>query len=276
MSAVFSRLLLATEHSEFDSGAEALALAMARRCDLPLQVVLPLASNPEYEAMAPEMAAREEALAAAALRSLAAQATREGVAVQWQARRGPDLAREIVDEAEECGADLLVIRRRGKRGFLAKLLLGQMVRDVVVRSPCSVLVAPRGARMWSRGVLAALDPSSPDMTPVATAAAIAAECALPLTVVSVGAAEEGVAGRVCSTARALGVEAQVQWRGGRPHEQIVAAAREAGADLVVIGRRGEETVAHAWLGGVAQKVIGFAEVPVLVAVGPSPTTAGSP
>ncbi len=276
MSAVFSRLLLATEHSEFDSGAEALAWAMARRCELPLQVVLPLASNPEYEAMAPEVAAREEAQAAAALRSLAGQAAREGVAVQLQARRGPDLAREIVDEAVECGADLLVIRRRGKRGFLARLLLGQMVRDVVVRSPCSVLVAPRGARMWSRGVLAALDPSSRDMTPVATAAAIAAECRLPLTVVCVGAAEEAVPEHVRSTARALGVQAQVLWRSGRPHEQIVAAAREAGADLVVIGRRGDETLAHAWLGGVAQKVIGFADVPVLVAVGPTSTPAGSP
>ncbi len=271
MSAVFSRLLLATEHSEFDAGAEALALAMASRCGLSLRVVLPLASNPEYEALAPELAAREEALAAAALRSLAGQAGRAGVAVELQARRGPDLAREIVDEAAECAADLLVIRRRGRRGFLANLLLGQMVRDVVVRSPCSVLVAPRAARMWSHAVLAALDPSSTDMTPVATAAAIAAECALPLTVVCVGAADEAELGRVRSTAQALGVQAQVQRRDGRPHEQIAAAAREAGADLVVIGRRGDETVAHAWLGGVAQKVIGFADLPVLVAVG-----AGSP
>ena len=36
MSAVFHHLLLATEHSEFDSGAEALAFALARRCQLPL------------------------------------------------------------------------------------------------------------------------------------------------------------------------------------------------------------------------------------------------
>ncbi len=276
MSTLFSRLLLATEHSEFDAGAEALALAMAQRCGLPLRVVLPLASNPEYEAMAPELAAREEAQAAAALRSLAGQAGRAGVAVELQARRGPDLAREITDEAAECKADLLVIRRRGKRGFLAHLLLGQMVRDVVVRAPCSVLVAPRGARMWSRAVLAALDPSSPDMTPVANAAAIAAECSLPLDVVCVGAADEAVLDRVRSTARALGVQARVQRRDGKPHEQIAAAARETGADLVVIGRRGDETVAHAWLGGVAQKVIGFADVPVLVAVGPAICPGGTP
>ena len=58
MSGTFSRLLLATEHSEFDAGAEALAFAMARRCGLPLAAVLPVSSNPEFEVVAPELAAR--------------------------------------------------------------------------------------------------------------------------------------------------------------------------------------------------------------------------
>jgi len=53
-------------------------------------------------------------------------------------------------------------------------------------------------------------------------------------------------------------------RSGRPHEQILAAAKELGADLLVIGRHGDDAAARAWLGGVAQKVIGLAERPVLV------------
>lgn len=270
MATVFTRLLLATEHSEFDGGAETLALAMARRCGLPLQVVLPLLSNPEFEALAPQVAAREEALAAASLKALAARAAKEGVAVELRARRGAELAREIVAEAAACGADLLVIRRRGRRGFLANLLLGQMVRDVVVRAPCSVLVAPRAAVLWSRQVLAAWDPAQGDMTPVSTGAAVAAECGLPLAVVCVGPHGDDVAQRARAAARGLGVEARVLLRDGRPHEQIAAVARELGADLLVVGRRGEESLTHAWLGGVAQKVIGFADVPVLVAVPATP------
>ncbi|TXT36738.1 MAG: Universal stress protein UspA-like protein [Comamonadaceae bacterium] len=51
MAELFTRLLLATEHTEYDTGAEAMALALARRCQLPLATVLPLVSNPEYEAL---------------------------------------------------------------------------------------------------------------------------------------------------------------------------------------------------------------------------------
>ena len=60
MAELFARLLLATEHTEFDSGAETVALAMAQRCKLPLDTVFPLVSNPEYEALAPQIAARAE------------------------------------------------------------------------------------------------------------------------------------------------------------------------------------------------------------------------
>ena len=197
MTHAFTQLLLATEHSEQDAGAEALAFAMAQRCGLPLAAVLPIVSNPEYEALAPQLAGR-----------LARVLVREGA----QARR----------------ADLLVIRRRGKRGLLANLLVGDMVRNVVTHSPCSVLVVPRASQMWTRRVLVALDPATADMTPVATAAAIAAECAEEL------------------------------------NKRL--KDKQLGADLIVIGRHGGDSLSRAWLGGVAQKVIGLAEEPVLVAV----------
>ncbi|HEX7440686.1 MAG TPA: universal stress protein [Caldimonas sp.] len=281
MSPVFSRLLLATEHTEFDTGAEQIAPALARRCGAPLMIVLPLVSNPEYEAQAPQLAARAEAEAAERLAQLRATTAAVGVAAELHARRGPEPYREIVDEARERGADLIIIRRRGRRGLLANLLLGEMVRNVVAHAPCSVLVAPRGARLWSRGVLVAVDPQTTDMTPVATAAAIAADCALPLSVVGVAdaatdaleQADEALQ-RALATARAFGIAADGSVRVGRPHQQILEAARQSGADLLVIGRHGDDTLARAWLGGVAQKVIGLADLPVLVCV--TSTSAESP
>lgn len=279
MAQVYMRPLLATEHTDQDSGAEALAFALARRCGLPLAVVLPIVSNPEYEALAPHVAARAEAQAAERLRGLTADAAAAGIAVDVRARRGPEPYAEIVDEARERGADLLVIRRRGRRGLLANLLVGEMVRNVVSHAPCGVLVAPRAASMWAQRVLVAIDPQAADLAPVETAAAIAAECALPLTIVCVSepAADamqraEATLQRAWSAARGRAVAVDAAVRIGRPHEQIVSAAQQGGADLIVIGRRGTESLARAWLGGVAQKVIGLADRPVLVAV---PTTKGA-
>lgn len=281
MTHAFSHLLLATEHSEQDAGAETLAFAMAQRCGLPLAAVMPIVSNPEYEALAPQIAAHAEAQAGLRMQALQAEARRVGLTLDLQARRGPEPYREIVDEAAARGSDLIVIRRRGRRGLLARLLVGEMVRNVVAHAPCSVLVVPRSARLWSHRVLVAMDPLAPDTALVASAAAIAAECRLPLTVLcvtepaadAVQRAERALL-RAASTARALGVEPHTLTRIGRPHAEIVAAAHQLSCDLLVIGRHGSDSLAHAWLGGVAQKVIGLAEQPVLVAV-TSPTLSGT-
>lgn len=274
--APFSRLLLATEHTAQDTGAEAIAFAMAQHCGTPLMVLLPLQSNAEYELMAPQLAARAEAEAAQRLHELREMAAGAAVAIEPQVRRGPELYEEIVAEARERAADLIVIRRRGRRGLMANLLLGEMVRNVVSHAPCSVLVAPVDARMWTQRVLAALDPATQDMAPVRTGAAIALRCGLPLSVVCVTppAADamqqaEKALQNAWSTARALGASVDGLLRIGRPHEQISAAARESGADLIVIGRHADEGLSRAWLGGVAQKVIGVAQQPVLVAVTPA-------
>jgi nucleotide-binding universal stress UspA family protein len=176
----FQRLLLATEHTDFDSGAEALALALAQRCGLPLAVVLPMLSNPEFEMLAPALAQKADAQVAAHIQALHAAAQPLGVELQPRVRRGSDLADEIVDEARRAQADLLVIRRRGQRSFLSRLLVGEMVSRVVARSPCSVLVAPRAAVMWRTGVMVGVHPQAPDAAVVAAAASVAAACQVPL------------------------------------------------------------------------------------------------
>lgn len=270
MATVFQHLLLATEHSEFDSGAESLALALARRCQLPLAGVMPLLSNPEFEAQAPALAARADQQAAARIAELHEMAQAQGVSLALQVRRGPEPHQEIVDEARERHSDLLVIRRRGKRGFLANLLLGEMVSKVVAHAPCSVLIVPRAAQMWQQRVLVAAEPGAQGARLVALAAAVAAECQLPVTVVSVADASTQAAAQTFvhdSVARLeqRGLHAEGRVLHGRPYEQILQAGREAGADLIVIGSRGEVPLARALVGGVAQKVIGLAEHPVLVA-----------
>jgi nucleotide-binding universal stress UspA family protein len=266
----FARLLLATEHLEYDRGAEAVALALARRCQLPLAAVLPLVHNAELEMVAPERAAQADAEAGARRRALAAAAEAAGVQLEIEVRRGPELYAEIVAEALEQAADLLIIRRRGRLGLLANLLVGEMVSKVVAHTPCSVLVAPRETGLWSRSVLVGVDPQQPDPSLVACACDVAAECQLPLHVVCVATHPAERAGAEAALAHALaqcgGTPASGEVRQGRAHAELIAAAAARGADLLVVGRHGGSPIARAWIGGVAQKVIGLANCPVLVHV----------
>lgn len=278
MGQLFSRLLLATEHTEFDRGAEAVALAMAKRCELPLATVFPLVSNPEYEALAPEIAARGEREAAAKLAQLRAQADVAGVALSVHVRRGEEPYLEVVHEASETQCDLLVTRRRGKRGFLANLLVGEMVSKIVAHAPCSVLIVPRGAGMWQRHVLVAAEPNAQGRQVVATAIALAGECGLPLQLISVLAdsadqqqAADFVAAMLAGAQHA-GVVAAAEITHGRPHLEILSAAERCQADLIVIASRSDRSIGRAMVGGVAQKVIGLAETPVLVLSSTTPVS----
>lgn len=265
-SLVFSRPLLATEHSEYDLGSERVAIELARHCALPLAVVMPIVSNPEYEATTPEVAGRVDAAVAERRRAFAAEAQAAGVATELHTRHGLQLWREIVEQAQETAADLLVIRRRGHPGLLANLLIGDMVTKVLSHAPCPVLVCPRNARMWTRRVLAAVAPDGRDANVLRFAAEVARACSLPLTALRIGGeAERAELEALAAPLRAGALAVDVELRGGgSPHRQIVEGAQTLGADLVVIGRHGGEMLGRAWIGGTAQKVIGLTESPVLV------------
>lgn len=270
MASLFTRLLLATEHSEFDTGAENMALALAKRCQLPLAAVLPLVSNPEYEALAPQIAAKAEREAAVKIGQLRAQAQADGVAIELRVRRGEEPYREIVEEAREQASDLIIIRRRGKRSFLANLLVGEMVSKVVAHAPCHVLIVPREARMWSQRVMVAAEPTEQGRHIVAMAIAVAAQCSLPLHLVTVVPAEalrqqaQAFVSDMVNQARLAGVAAQAEVRTGKPFTEILEARAASQSDLIVMGSRGDSRIGRALVGGVAQKVMGLSDHPVLV------------
>ena len=54
-----------------------------------------------------------------------------------------------------------------------------------------------------------------------------------------------------------------QVRRGTEFREIIAAAREEGADLIVMGTHGRTGLAHALIGSVAEKVVRKAPCPVL-------------
>jgi nucleotide-binding universal stress UspA family protein len=272
MEIPWTRILLATEHTEFDVGAERLALDLARQRGLRLTGVLPIVSNDEYESVAPEFAARAEEAVHARVVALRDDAARAGVDLDLRIRRGEAPWREIVAEARSLGADLVVARRRGEQGLLANLLVGEMVGKVAAHAPCSVLLVPRAARPWTHRVLAAVDDTRAAASVAEAAARVAAAGRLPLLMVTVAvhdtpdgrvAAEEAVAGAL-RVARAMGVAAQGRVAVGRVADAIATLAAESGADLTVVGRGGPGSLGRVRLGGNAHRIVGLAASAVLV------------
>jgi nucleotide-binding universal stress UspA family protein len=223
MACPFSRILLATEGSEFDVGAERVGIDLAASCGLPLLGVLPLVTNDVYESFAPEREERAEEEAVAKLGKLREAAGARGVELRGTIRLGEEPYREIVDEASERNADLIVLRRRGKHSYFANLLLGEMVHTVTGHTHCDVLTVPRASRLWSRSIVLATDGSPHSERATKVAAALSLRHGLPLTVVSVAeqhighahdadAADANVE-RALAVVRATGREASVPAHG---------------------------------------------------------------
>ncbi len=269
----WQHVLLATERTEFDAGAERLAFALAQRDGRAIAAVVPALVNAELISEAPGLAARAGAEAVRRRDELLRLASTAHVTVDARVREDDEAWRAIVAHARATRADLVVIRRRGHRGFLSRLGVGEMAATVAAHAPCDVLMVLRAGELWRHAVLAAVDASPAAAHVVATAARIARACALPLHVVSVAAdaadatrTQAGAALRAAQEALAReGVVAEGVVRDGKPQAEIVAAAAERGADLIVVGRRGASgALRHALLGSTAQKVVGLAACPVLV------------
>jgi nucleotide-binding universal stress UspA family protein len=274
MPATYGRMLLASEGTEFDVGAERVAIDLAAQWQQRLLAVIPVVSNPEFEVVAPELAERAEAAAAAHLERLRAVASRRGVQLVGSVRLGETPFQEIVDDARERGADLIVLRRRGKRGFLANLLVGAMTHTVIGHAPCDVLIVPRAAGLWSRGIVLATDGSTHSALATEAAAGVALRSSLPVTVVGVIAHPQDDRGRATANVetatallRARGVRAEGRTPEGKPHEAILAVAREVHADLIVVGRRGLGAMERLLLGSTSERVAGFTDCAVLIARG---------
>jgi len=68
----------------------------------------------------------------------------------------------------------------------------------------------------------------------------------------------------CEASKELAATTEIQIKEGVPHEVILEEATQWGADLIVMGKLGRRGIAHILLGSVAERVIEFSEVPVLV------------
>ena len=268
------RVLLATDGSEFSAGATRVAIAMARQCNAEL-TSMSMVLIGETEGVPAENLAQAEEEAQRVLESVRADARALGYGTRVEIRRGMQPYKEIVRLADELRTDVIVMGRRGRRG-LALRMVGDATRNAIGFADCSVLVVPRVARLWEKRVLIATDGSRYGDLAAVFAGRLAKLGGLPMSVVSV------VRPQADEAQRAEGREAVERVRASLARESIdiegalieddptsgiVSAARERGADLIVVGSHGRSGLGRLLLGSVSEGVIGQAECPVLVVKG---------
>jgi nucleotide-binding universal stress UspA family protein len=75
---------------------------------------------------------------------------------------------------------------------------------------------------------------------------------------------EKVLGPIRKFLERKGIASRYEWKSGEPAAQIVATARKAKAELIVMGTHGYGMLGRAVMGSVAQRVIGDTDIPVLL------------
>jgi nucleotide-binding universal stress UspA family protein len=216
-----------------------------------------------------------------ALDALAEPLRKLGHLVEVQYEEGP-AALTLRDAAAEYGADLIVVGSRG-RGPAVSAILGSVSADLVDHAPCPVLVARQPA---VTRILLATDGSEnahriPDIlgrwhafrgipfevvsvapSPMHSAELMVTPWATPAIDLSDGRMAREAAARQWRFAEDMvdqlvdgGWSATASVRFGDAADQIIAAAQDAGCDLIISGSRGLGDLRRLLTGSVAHDVL---------------------
>jgi nucleotide-binding universal stress UspA family protein len=284
-------ILLATD----GSSEAAAAVPVLRALPLPPGTVIHVLCAREAPAAAPSSAALDElreferAACAAAVESAVADLARDGLTVTPHVREAP-AADAVLAAAAEYGAGLIVLGAKG-RGGLSGLLLGSVSLAVAHRSEIPVLVT-RPLRHGLRSVMLALDESPGafraarflSSLPLPEAAEITLAHVLEPHQAEPGLLEHGpdafdaiIAEMRCREATAAGAllltqaaeqpeerRVRLELRVGDPAAELLRAARDFEADLLVAGARTGSALERLLLGSVADSLLKQAPCSVLL------------
>ncbi len=284
------RLLLAADASRFSEGAIREAITLAKKCSSKLFVVSVVETNPEYATVAPELVEKAEKETRQRLESVKDMATKEGVDCTVVIRKGEEPYKYIIEEAEKNQAGLIVMGRRGRTG-IKRLMMGSVTAKVIGRARCNVLIVPQAARLEFRNIIVAVDGSRYSDAAASEAIDIVKRCGANLIAAAVVCAESSPldivytrlkpelvadkkfkkAEKSITKVKELAKKENVNINGinglviiGSPYDAIANAAKEKGADLIVVGSHGRTRLSRLLIGSVTERVLGLAECAVLV------------
>ncbi len=207
-------------------------------------------------------------------------ADREGIHILTDLEQGEPYE-QIVQVAEEENCDLIIMGRRGK-AKMERELMGSVTARVIGHTSKDVLVIPENGTLSWENILLATDGSTCCDNGLARALEIAQERKVKLSAVSVVYTNDEfyavgqevmkelyqeadkVLDKVRKWAGDLGVQTELFVRDGEPHQAIIAMAAEISASLIVMGSHGRKGLTRLLMGSVTERVIGYADCPVLV------------
>ncbi|WP_131111740.1 sulfate permease [Sulfuricystis thermophila] len=252
------RLLLATDGSEFSHAPEEIAIQLAKSFGVTLDVMTMVESVADDEIARVRLAQAER------------KANLAGVACEPQVRYGKEPVAEVIHAARASDANILVIGRRPPRGDIKERLVGDIAQQILIQSPCHVLIANWRAQPISRRILVASDGSLISATAAEVATQIAKAMNLPVTVLTAASsdaerarAEEDLAEKI-GLMKIEGVGAEPCIVAKPPAEAIIETAEAIGADLVVIGNDQRKGLARTLAGQTTDRVVGGLGCAVLV------------
>lgn len=201
----------------------------------------------------------------------------------------------IVDTAKKLGVELIITSTHGRTGF-KRAFLGSTAEHVVRYAPCPVLTIPgrtrsaqrdKAPRFQIKKILVPIDFSEVSKDALAYAAALAEHFGTEvillhvtektpidyllgrglmnhLVVPMMKQAKADLARMARSLNQAHGAHLSAIVRTGKPFEEICRAASVLGADLIVLTTHGHTGLKHVVLGSTAERVVRYADCPVLV------------
>lgn len=263
-------ILLATDFSSFSETALSYAAGLARRFDSTLFMINVV---PGVFDVLPADPSQPAAQAGENLRKLSTSKLLQGIRHQEFIGRG-DIAVALNAFVQQNQIDLVVLGTHGRKG-IGRLLLGSVAEEVFRNAPCPVLtigphVEPvQGGEL--RHILFATDFGNETKHGLPYAISIAEEHGAAMTLVHVAHGPDAEAveeiREMVPDETTLKNKANFVMKRGDPSEEIVTAARELGADLIVIGVHRPIVLGTHGARGVAYKVVCEAHCPVMT-VGP--------
>ncbi len=213
-----------------------------------------------------------------------------GIPCDVMAVDGTNPAARIVEAVDQIGADLIVLGTHGRSGF-ERLLLGSVTERVVRTSRVPVVTVPppsvATSRLPFKRVLCGIDFSEPSMAALRYALSIAKESDSALTLLhavefpfegetlatqpfdldayrtAVRADAERRLGELITDEVRAWCKPEMKLASGRPYEEVLRAAAEVRADLIVLGVHGRNALDMMLFGSTTNQVIRRSTCPVL-------------
>ena len=286
----FAHILCPVDFSRESGHALAYAIALGQwsTCSItglhvyPLTVFTGVSGYPAFMPEPPDVEALQ-----ASLRVFLAPAEGAGISLDVLVEGG-DPARTIVERAQSLSADLIVMGTHGLSGF-ERFALGSVTEKVVRKAACPVLTVPPtapppGDVPFAR-LICAVDFSPSSLEGLRLATVLARDPGTRLTIVHVLDAPPDARAVVAQPPRVgecwrerendarrqleallpadLAVRGETQLRYGKPYEEILAAAAEQRANVIVLGIHTRHALDLAILGSATNQVVRRASGPVL-------------